>query len=216
MNKIDVYQAKEVIEKSIGYMVYEDKGTLIALLRKNGVQVADNVGDNELIQMTYIAIGNSLQFKKDLAKYIAGRGKQEFEGYVDEEEFFSFLGLGKKKTDAATPPAPKKVNPNLKSQGGEGTKVGNAIRAVATPETIQSVINTGLGLLSDSLSAKADRKTVQEATLLASEKSKQALAEAAAADAKKSKTKTWVIPVVIGVVVVAGIVTYFVIKKRKG
>ena len=202
MKQIDVYEAQSVIEKSIGYMVYEDKSTLIALLRKNGVQVPEKVSDDDLIRMTYVAIAKSLQFKKDLAKYLESKTIEAYEGYVDEE-FFNGDGKG------------KKVNPNLIKQGGKGTKVGNAVRSIATQENIQTAINTGIGLLSDSLSAKADQKSIQQATQLATEKSKQAIAEAQAEDAKKSKIKSWVIPVVIGVIVIGGIVTYLVIKKRK-
>jgi hypothetical protein len=95
-----------------------------------------------------------------------------------------------------------------------GTKVGLAVKSVATPENIQSVINTGLGVLADSLTAKADRKSIQEATALASERSKQAIAEASAQDSAKSKMKAWIIPTLIGVVVIGGIVTYLVIKKK--
>lgn len=205
MKQFDVYEAQSVIEKSIGYMIYEDKDTLIALLRKNGVQIPDNVSNDELIAMTYVAVAKSLQFKKDLAKYIASKGKQEFEGYVDEE----FFNLTKEEKQAKQAARQSKI----KEQGG--TKVGNLVRSVATEDTIQSLINTGLGVVSQKLTAKADKASIQAATQLASEKSKQALAEAAAEDAKKRKIKSWVLPVVIGVVVIAGIATFIIIRKKR-
>lgn len=212
MKQLDVYEAKDVIIKSIGYMVYEDRGTLIDLLRKNGVQVSDNVSDDDLIKMTYVAIGNSLQFKKDLARYIDAQTKEAYEGYVDEE-FFN--GDGDKKAARTAKKTERKTARETARTERGGSKVGVAVKGIATKENVQSVINTGLGLLADSLSAKADRKTVQEATILASEKSKQAIAEAAAEDSKKSRIKSWIIPTIIGVVVIGGIITYFVIKKRK-
>lgn len=212
MKQLDVYEAKDVIIKSIGYMVYEDRGTLINLLRKNGVQVSDNVSDDDLIKMTYVAIGNSLQFKKDLARYIDAQTKEAYEGYVDEE-FFN-VDADKKAARTAKKTERKTARETAKTARG-GSKVGVAVKGIATKENVQSVINTGLGLLADSLSAKADRKTVQDATLLASEKSKQAIAEAEKEDAKKSRIKSWIIPTIIGVVVIGGIITYFVIKKRK-
>jgi len=210
MKQLDVYEAKDVIIKSIGYMVYEDRGTLIDLLRKNGVQVSDN--DDDLIKMTYVAIGNSLQFKKDLARYIDAQTKEAYEGYVDEE-FFN-VDADKKAARTAKKTEKKTAREAAKTARG-GSKVGVAVKGIATKENVQAAINTGLGLLADSLSAKADRKTVQEATLLASEKSKQAIAEAQAEDSKKSRIKSWIIPTLIGVVVIGGIVTYFVMKKRK-
>jgi len=212
MKQLDVYEAKDIIIKSIGYMVYEDRGTLIDLLRKNGVQVSDNVSDDDLIKMTYVAIGNSLQFKKDLARYIDAQTKEAYEGYVDEE-FFNKDGDAKARR-VAKRTEKKTARETAKTTRG-GSKVGVAVKDIATKENVQSVINTGLGLLADSLSSKADRKTVKDATLLASEKSKQAIAEAEKEDAKKSRIKSWIIPTIIGVVVIGGIITYFVIKKRK-
>jgi len=212
MKQLDVYEAKDVIVKIIGLMVYEDRGTLIDLLRKNGVQVSDNVSDDDLIKITYVAIGNSLQFKKDLARYIDAQTKEAYEGYV-EEEFFNKDGDNKAKRVAKR--TEKKTARETAKTARGGSKVGVAVKGIATKENVQSVINTGLGLLADSLSAKADRKTVQDATLLASEKSKQAIAEAEKEDAKKSRIKSWIIPTIIGVVVIGGIITYFVIKKRK-
>ena len=193
-------------------MVYEDRGTLIDLLRKNGVQVSDNVSDDDLIKMTYVAIGNSLQFKKDLARYIDAQTKEAYEGYVDEE-FFN-VDADKKAARTAKRTERKTARDTAKTARG-GSKVGVAVKGIATKENVQAAINTGLGLLADSLSSKADRKTVQEATLLASEKSKQAIAEAQAEDSKKSRIKSWIIPTLIGVVVIGGIVTYFVMRKRK-
>ena len=208
MSQLDVYQAKDVLMKSIGLMAYEDRDTLIALLRKNGVQVPENVSDDELLNMTYVAVAKSLQFKKDLAKYLESRTKESYEGYVDEE----FFNLTKEERAAKKTAKKTARTETRKAQGG--TKVGLAIKSVATEDNIQSVINAGLGVLSDTLSAKADRKSIQDATALATEKSKQAIAEASAEDAKKSKLKAWIIPTLIGVVVLGGIVTYLVIKKR--
>ncbi len=208
MNQLDVYQAKDLLMQSIGLMAYEDRDTLVTLLRKNGVQVEDNVSTNDLLNMTYVAIANSLQFKKDLAKYLESKAIESYEGYVDEE----FFNLTKEERAAKKTAKKTARTETRKTQGG--TKVGLAVKSVATKENIQSVINTGLGVLADSLTAKADRKAIQEATALASERSQQAIAEAQAQDSAKSKIKAWIIPTIIGVVVIGGIVTYLVIKKR--
>lgn len=208
MNQLDVYQAKDLLMQSIGLMAYEDRDTLVTLLRKNGVQVEDNVSTNDLLNMTYVAIANSLQFKKDLAKYLESKAIESYEGYVDEE----FFNLTKEEREAKRTAKKTAKTETRKTQGG--TKVGLAVKSVATKENIQSVINTGLGVLADSLTAKADRKAIQDATALASERSQQAIAEAQAQDSAKSKIKAWIIPTIIGVVVIGGIVTYLVIKKR--
>jgi hypothetical protein len=88
---------------------------------------------------------------------------------------------------------------------------------IGTTENIQAAINTGLGVLSQKLTAKADQKSIADATALASERSKQAAAEAEAADKKAAAgdaTRKWVVPVVIGVSVVAVIVGVVIYMKR--
>ncbi len=130
MKQLDVYEAKDVIIKSIGYMVYEDRGTLIDLLRKNGVQVSDNVSDDDLIKMTYVAIGNSLQFKKDLARYIDAQTKEAYEGYVDEE-FFN-VDADKKAARTAKKTEKKTAREAAKTARG-GSKVGVAVKLATTP-----------------------------------------------------------------------------------
>ena len=220
MAQFDTYQAQNLIEKSIGYMLYQDRDDLITLLRQNGVNVRDNVSDDDLLTMTYVAIGKSTQFKKDLAKYLDAQAKGETTlNYVDEE-FFNLFG-GKKKADGTTPPKKTKVsgadkqkariteaNPTGKS------KAGQALAEIGTKENIQAAINTGLNILSQKLTAKGDQKSIADATALASERSRAAIAEAEAADKKAQGTKKWVVPVVIGVSVVAIVVGIVIYMKR--
>jgi hypothetical protein len=224
MAQFDSYEAQNLIETSIGYMLNDDRDDLINLLRQNGVNVSDNVSDDDLLNMTYVAIGRSTQFKRDLAKYLDAQSKGETTlNYVDGE-FFNLFG-GKKKSSGGTP-APKKpkvstadkqkaritdANPSGK------TKAGLLLGQIGTTENIQAAINTGLGVLSQKLTAKADQKSIADATALASERSKQAAAEAEAADKKAAAgdaTRKWVVPVVIGVSVVAVIVGVVIYMKR--
>jgi hypothetical protein len=216
MAQFDSYEAQNLIETSIGYMLVDDRDDLINLLRQNGVNVDDNVSDDDLLNMTYVAIGKSTQFKRDLAKYLDAQSKGETTlNYVDEG-FFN--NDGKKATRQAkrTTKVTKRkteANPTGKS------KAGLLLGQIGTQENIQAAINTGLGVLSSKLTAKADQKSIAAATALAAENSKASAAEALAADRKAEAglaTKKWVVPVVIGVSVIAvvvGIVIYM--KKRK-
>ena len=216
MAQFDSYEAQNLIETSIGYMLVDDRDDLINLLRQNGVNVDDNVSDDDLLNMTYVAIGKSTQFKRDLAKYLDAQSKGETTlNYVDEG-FFN--NDGKKaarqaKKTAKVTTRKTEANPTGKS------KAGLLLGQIGTQENIQAAINTGLGVLSSKLTAKADQKSIAAATALAAENSKAAAAEALAADRKAEAglaTKKWVVPVVIGVSVIAvvvGIVIYM--KKRK-
>jgi hypothetical protein len=214
MAQFDSYEAQNLIEISIGYMLNDDRDDLITLLRQNGVNVSDDVSDEDLLNMTYIAIGRSNQFKRDLAKYLDAQAKGETTlNYVDEG-FFN--ANGKKKKPKVNPAEKRKkriteTNPEGKS------KAGRLLGQIGTQENIQAAINTGLGVLSQKLTAKADQKTVADATTLAAARSQAAKAEAEAADKKAAAgeaTKKWVVPVIIGVSVIA-VVVGIVIYMRK-
>ena len=214
MAQFDSYEAQNLIEISIGYMLNDDRDDLITLLRQNGVNVSDDVSDEDLLNMTYIAIGRSNQFKRDLAKYLDAQAKGETTlNYVDEG-FFN--ANGKKKKPKVNPAEKRKkriteTNPEGKS------KAGRLLGQIGTQENIQAAINTGLGVLSQKLTAKADQKTVADATTLAAARSQAAKAEAEAAVKKAAAgeaTKKWVVPVIIGVSVIA-VVVGIVIYMRK-
>lgn len=217
MTHFDSYEAQNLIETSIGYMLVDDRDDLINLLRQNGVNVDDNVSDDDLLNMTYVAIAKSTQFKRDLAKYLDAQSKGETTLNYVNEEFFNGNGDGKAKRKAnrtaKVTTRKTEANPSGKS------KAGLLLGQIGTSDNIQAAINTGLGVLSSKLTAKADQKSIANATALAAERSKAAAAEALAADRKAEAglaTKKWVVPVVIGVSVIAvvvGIVIYM--KKRK-
>jgi hypothetical protein len=216
MAQFDSYEAQNLIETSIGYMLVDDRDDLINLLRQNGVNVDDNVSDDDLLNMTYVAIGKSTQFKRDLAKYLDAQARDENSLNYVEEEFFNKDGKKAARTAKKTAKVTARkteANPTGKS------KAGLLLGQIGTQENIQAAINTGLGVLSSKLTAKADQKSIAAATALAAENSKAAAAEALAADRKAEAglaTKKWVVPVVIGVSVIAvvvGIVIYM--KKRK-
>lgn len=215
MAQFDSYEAQNLIETSIGYMLVDDRDDLINLLRQNGVNVDDNISDDDLLNMTYVAIGKSTQFKRDLAKYLDAQSKGETTlNYVDEE-FFNGDGKATRQAKRTAKVTARKTEANPTGKSKAGLLLGQ----IGTQENIQAAINTGLGVLSSKLTAKADQKSIADATTLAAERSKQAAAEALAADRKAEAglaTKKWVVPVVIGVSVIAvvvGLVIYM--KKRK-
>jgi cobalamin biosynthesis Mg chelatase CobN len=197
-------------------MVYEDRDELINLLRQNGVVVNDNVSDDELLTMTYVAIGKSTQFKRDLAQYLELESRDEASLNYVSEQFFNQDGKQSKKLVRQENRLKKRetrktdVNPTGKS------KAGQAVAEIGTKENIQAAINTGLGVLAQKLTSKADRDSINAATNLAVERSKQAAIEAQAEDKKSSAKAKWVVPVVIGVAVIAiaGGIFYFMRRKK--
>jgi hypothetical protein len=174
------------------------------MLRKNGAKVNDDISDDKLIKVVYLAIAKSNGFKSDFSNYLKSKFSEEQVGYV-EEEFFDLTAEQRKAKQTAR-------KTKVAEQGG--TKVGLALKKVATEENINALVNTGIGILSKKLTAKSDQASITAATQLSAQKSQQALAEAQLQE-QKSKSRKWVIPVVIGSVVVVGLIVYFVIRKKK-
>lgn len=194
-NPPDIYQAQDFVSKFVGLTAYENKQDLIYLLRKNGVTVNENASPNDVIVMTYLAIAQSPQFKKDIESYMQAAYQQEEKLGIGESEKLS-------KTGKAAAPA---------KQGG--TKVGNLLRGVATQENIGALLNTGLSFLSQKMTANADQKSINAAAQLQAQKAQAELAEAAKLDAQANKNK-WILPVAIGAIVVIGVVAFLVIRKK--
>lgn len=208
MQPVAVNQAQESIQESIGLAVFQDRDKLIAMLRKNGASIDENISDDNLIKVTYLAVAKSSGFKKDFSDYLVGQFTEEQVGYVDDTDFFNVNA--EKKAARAT----KKTARTTARKEAGGSKVGLALKKVGTEENISALVNTGLGVLANKLTAKADKESIQAATELASKKSQQALAEAQLQE-QKAKSKKWVIPVVIGGLVVIGAIVYFVTRKKK-
>lgn len=206
MQPVAVNQAQDTIQEAIGLAVLNDKDVLISLLRKNGASIDDSISDKDLIKVTYLAIAKSNGFKKDFSNYLVGSFSEETANYVDEEDFFN--QTGKEKREA------KKTKRTEKRQEKGGSTVGLALRKVGTEENISSLVNAGLGVLSNKLTSKADKQSIQAATELAAKRSEQALAEAQLQE-KKAQSKKWIVPVaIVGVLLIGGIV-YFVTRKKK-
>lgn len=218
MAQFDTYQAQNLIEKSIGLMVYEDRDDLIELLRQNGVNVNDSVSNDDLLTMTYVAIGKSNQFKRDLAQYLERESRDEDSLNYVSEGFFNQDGKPSKREKRIQKSTEKRKARTTEFNPTGKSKAGQAVAEIGTKENIQAAINTGLGILSQKLTSKADRDSINAATNLSVQRSNQAIVEAQAADRKASAKRKWVVPVVIGVSVLAiaaGIFFYMRRNKAK-
>ena len=104
-----------------------------------------------------------------------------------------------------------------------GTKVGNLLRQVFTPENVQTLIAGGIGFATTKLANAASKKGNEQAiefTKAESEKAAYQL-ELEKEKAKKDstnggkKTPKWVLPVAIGGgLLIIGVVVYFAMKKK--
>ncbi len=80
----------------IAYAVVNDKGSLIKLLKRNGVEMPDNASDQEVTAAVIVASGASENFKKELSKLLASeavKSSDEFSSFVGGEDMFGFTGI---------------------------------------------------------------------------------------------------------------------------
>jgi len=199
---LDAYQSQELFIESLGICAYKKKAELIALLRKNGIKVDDNISEKDLIKVAMVACAKSQSCRKDLTDFLTDCIVEEQVGYV-QEDFFSQTGQPATGTTGT-----KKKKPGIFTKKEGGSAVGNFLRTDEGKDTVNKAINAGISLL-----FKGKDKTQANAALnQAADQADNAGAGAAAADTKKSK---WVLPAIIGGVIVIGAVIYFATRKKK-
>lgn len=186
----NVYQAQEFVNKAIALAVLNNKSELVKLLQKNGVKVDGTVSDKDLITMIYVGIAKSASFKKDLLAFFNSmEANGDLLGFTGDGQFFN----------------------------GSGKPFGETAFGKALGENSGAILAAGIGILSQKLTAKSDQASFKAAAELEAAKTQALLAQAAAAQsvgATSGSSKKWVLPVVIGVLVI-GIGAFFMLKKRK-
>jgi len=211
---MDTYQAQDLFIESVGVAAYKKRPELIALLRKNGVKVDDNISNSDLISVTMVACAKSSSCRADLTAFLTESIAEEQLGYV-EEGFFNQVGPNIR-IPGVTPGVPKPAAPppasSKKKKGGGvfakkegGSAVGNFLRSEQGKDTINTTLNTGISLLFKGKTKEQADQTVRDATVQANE---------AGQTASGDKKNRWVLPAIIGGVVVIGIVVYFATRKK--
>lgn len=214
---------EDLMANLIADLVMNRKEEIISLLRKSGLSVSKDSSDDEVIYAVYAAFQKVPTFRRDLYNLANERldslsfvGEDYF-NYVDDADFFNFMpttslseiGTSVKRSQTT----PKTTTSKLRSQGGEGTAVGNFLRNIFTPERKDQLVNTGFDVLTKKLTQKADTAQAQQLIQLEAAKAQAALAEAERNRTQPKKGK-WIIPAVIGGIVVVGVIVYFVVRKK--
>lgn len=86
----------EATQNMIAYSVVQDKPSLIALLKRNGVDMSSGASDREVTVAVLTASAKSQNFKKELAKLLTKnvkRANKEFENFVGDSSDFGFTGI---------------------------------------------------------------------------------------------------------------------------
>lgn len=212
------------ISQSVVVATDLDKPNMVALLKKNGSLVTELSPNSEIKLASIQAIKESPNFRRDFAEYIKrtiNLGSSTISNIlpnrrkVSKRQSLNNLSEGKNFANY--------VSDDFFANGtGEGwKKVSQALGKVFTEENIQALTSAGIGYASARLQDSATKKGNAQA--IAYEKAK---AEAALAQAQANATtpttptdskggKKWVLPVVIGGVVVLGVVVFLVAKRKK-
>lgn len=211
---MDTYQAQDLAVEAVGIAAYNQKPELIALLAKNGVKVPDDISERDLISITLVACAKSNACRADLSNFLTESIAEGQLGYV-QDEFFNSVGGPRIVIPGVTPgttaPKTETQTDKKKKKGGKvfakkegGSAVGNFFRSEQGKDTIKTGINLGFSTLLKGKSGAEANQTLQSATEQGD-------------NAGKGDTKSkWVLPAIIGGVVLIGVIVYFSTRGAKG
>lgn len=222
----------------IAYAVVNDKGSLIKLLKRNGVEMPDNASDQEVTAAIIVASGASDNFKKELSKLLASqavKSADQFSSFVGGDDMFGFTGIddfmssnGPEKAfkdpfaNLKPPPAPRisavptaaVVKPKGKTAAGKAlASIGSFLKEnVLTKENIESGVQIGLTKINTKTQGKANQ--VAQESLAIQQYQDDIRNQQGRTAAKGLSTGTWV-AIGVGVVALVGIVIYVTSKRGK-
>ena len=196
---MDTYQAQDLFIESVGIAAYQNRPELIALLRKNGVKVDDDISNRDLISVTMVACAKSSSCRAELTAFLANLPEDQL-GYV-QEDFFNLTAAERK---ARREEQRKLTAERRKKQGGSA--VGNIARSQEAKDTLISGLNLGIAALFKGKTGAAADETLNNAT-------NQADNAGQGASGKGDKNK-WVLPTIIGGIVLVGVIAYFVTRPK--
>ena len=202
MDNNQAQQGEELITKSIALMSEYDKPTLLAILRRSGSFVTELSTQQQILDASFKALKDSERFRQDLLSYIKATTNENNDANFSN---FSLKDL-------------------FKSKEG-GTRVGNTLKTIFSKENVSALAGAGIAYASTKLQDSASKKGNQQAidykvaeanSFIAQEKANQSTPQGGTTPPPPSSGKPkWVIPVVIGGVVVLGVVLFFVFRKKK-
>lgn len=231
----------EEIAFILGSAVANRKDELVYLLQRNGVNVANNISDEQLIQAVFAANDKSERFRGELStvltQVVLEDEDGEYENYTDptfaqpyitegaEYANFGSAGLhefeplGSATIDEipTTPASPTNVYQSV-STGGGGTRtrppqVKRSFWDSLDPSTINNALNLGLSALGGVLSSRQQKKQLeQQAQLIAQQQQNQ---NKSGIQPQRPTVSPLLIGGIVAGVMVIGTVIYLVSRKKK-
>jgi hypothetical protein len=221
--------ALEITRSLLAYQVVNDKGSLVRLLKRNGVEVPETASNTEITSAALFAAGKSANFKKELAALLSTAG-EEFSSFVGQEmgftglDDFSFTGMeGFESYNGGTQQLSLAVKQGIdtgkiktkKDKSGAGkvlSSIGTFFKDnVLTKENVDTAVQIGLTKINTQTQNKAN-KIAQEGLVI-----QQYQDDIRNQQASKGKgglsTGAWV-GIGLGVAAIVGIAIYFSTRKK--
>lgn len=229
--------ALEITRSLLAYQVVNDKGSLVRLLKRNGVDVPENASDTELTSAALFASGKSANFKKELAALLSGNAKtagDNFSSFVGQEmgftglDDFAFTGMegfesyngGTQQLSLAVKQGidTGKIKTKKVKKEGDKTGAGKVLSSIGTffkdnvltKENVDTAVQIGLTKINTQTQNKANR-IAQEGLVI--QQYQDDIRNQQGARGKGGLSTGAIIGVVVGVIAVIGIV-YYVSKKK--
>lgn len=222
--------------QGIAHTMRTRRDSIIALLRKHGVIIDQSYDDPAITIAVLKAVGTSPRFRGDLSKLMAdaaSEGKKSFTGregffqFTGREGFFGFTGkegffnFGPTDEELGSTTSTSNYTPAStgSSSTSSATKTNSALSGLLTGNNLSNLFNTGLNVLSTTVSAKSNQKLADTALQIEQAKTMQAayLAGGGYGSTLPGAGMSTGAKVAIGVLVlgVLGTVTYFIVRKKK-
>lgn len=225
--------ALQVTRSLLAYQVVNDKGSLVRLLKRNGVEVPENASNTEITSAALFASGKSANFKKELAALLSGNAKtagEQSSSFVGQEmgftglDDFSFTGMeGFESYNGGTQQLSLAIKQGVdtgkiktkKDKTGAGkalSSIGTFFKQnVLTKENIDTAVNIGLTKINTQTQNKAN-KIAQEGLVIQQYQDDIRNQQGSKGKAGLS-TGAWV-GIGLGVAAIVGIAIYFSTRKK--
>lgn len=224
--------AQKTTKALLAYTLSTDRGALVRLLNRNGIELPNNPSDSEITIATLKAL-KSPSFKDDLAKLLGRKvtaaaadyadftgiddydcftGIDDFGGIEQPPSFFNVDAAKKaaKATNKAAAKAGRITQTNPQGKTGIGLFLQNLGKSVTSQETINAGLNIGLTAINNKVQAQSNNLN-NEANAI-TQTSDAITNQINPPKTEKSNTLTYIF-VGVGVIALLGIV-YFVAKKK--
>jgi len=210
--QLTIEAMQQIARNAIALALVKNRGAVISLLRKYGINVDKDSSNDQLIVAILVANRDNQKFRQELKELLLKTSAGSTKNFTAEKSmnfFFTaengnnFFNLG--------PDGPGADEQNVKEKTGLGKFLSG---------NLDKILGTGLSTLSTVITNKSNSKLADKAIALETEKTKQAQLAALAAGATsvpgsgKGMSTGAKIGIGIAVVALLGTIVYFIVKKK--